>query len=347
MWKWFLFLMCFVLSNCAREQENKFYINPVLEDEKFLDEVSKLNITILAPASGVSSSELSRLKITLGQHVRFVDDKHYIKKISLKTTSLTKVLLSDTFECIEKHFRLGGIFWSAKGGYGSSLLINELNKRFEEGKIKSKGVLIGYSDITSLHLFMSQKMGWICIHAPNANELIKPNKNPGSFSRLIEVLSGKCNKITINIQPINNLAKNTSSIEGKLTGGNLTLIETSIATIWQVDCKEKIVFIEDVNCQCYQIFRSLKHLQDSGVLDKAKAIVFGNFSIKPNDKLMGFLSVFSNDIGIPVFLTDRFGHEEHNDPIGYNIDGVISKNVDDGTYKLEVNFKDTFVKKSD
>ena len=214
------------------------------------------------------------------------------------------------------------ILWCYQGGYGSPRIIKYLTQK----PIKPT-MVVGYSDITALHLFFSQNWGWKTLHGPMASELLKSpeEKDPKNFKLLADILSGKISKWSIeHLKPLNAAARRSSSISGRLTGGNATLLERSLGTCWEIQGKDKIIFIEDVGCKGYQIDRSLDHLKEAGVFKNAKAILLGDFEAQSGDEFVQFaLERFANELSIPVFQTNQFGHGFHNVPIMYNAQGHI------------------------
>jgi muramoyltetrapeptide carboxypeptidase len=169
--------------------------------------------------------------------------------------------------------------------------------------------LIGYSDITALHLFLSQHWGWKTIHGSGFADLLKSDKNPDNFDDFFE-------KSVFTVQPLNTQASAYTTLTGIGTGGNLTLVQNSIGTGWQMQSAGKIVFLEDVNEQGYRIDRSLTHLKQAGLLQDAQAVVFGEFVACSGVEAV--LQRFANEHALPVFQTDQFGHGYTNLPIPYN-----------------------------
>ena len=66
--------------------------------------------------------------------------------------------------------------------------------------------------------------------------------------------------------PLNDIAKSSDLVNGKLTGGNLTMVQTSIGTSWQIKTKEaKFFFLEDMNVAPFRLDRELFTLKASRV----------------------------------------------------------------------------------
>jgi muramoyltetrapeptide carboxypeptidase len=220
------------------------------------------------------------------------------------------------------------ILWSLRGGYGVARLLPELQKI---PKPTQEKILIGYSDLTALHLFLAQNWGWKTIHGPMIADLLNPQKSPENFLKITDIIAKKRDQnIPIvaeipHLVPLNEQAKITTSIEGLLTGGNLTIVQTSIGTDWEIKAKNKILFLEDDGERGYRIDRALNHLKQAGLLKCLKAIVFGDFT--DSDEFMEFaLQRFANENDVPMYKSNEFGHGKKNSPLIYNAPSVISRN---------------------
>jgi muramoyltetrapeptide carboxypeptidase len=214
------------------------------------------------------------------------------------------------------------IIWAVRGGFGSGIIIDELNKIPIP---KKKKILVGFSDITSLHLFVTQKWGWKAIHGSVLMYICQQNFTNRRFDTLLDLLEGKLQSYEIApLYALNKAAINKKIIKGKLTGGNLTSLESSIGTCWEIQAKNKIIFIEDINLLPWWLYRSMYHLKESGRLRGASAIVFGRFCCGgPQEAFVSYMKKFADLVDIPVFITNEFGHGNNNQPLIYEADAII------------------------
>ncbi|AFB21180.1 LD-carboxypeptidase [Rickettsia canadensis] len=282
--------------------------------------LKNIPITVVAPASGADNKTLSDLKNINGLNLQ-IFSKCFTK------SKLPFLASSDEvrFNCLQDALfdESDNAVWVLRGGYGSARLIPYLQKLSKPLKEK---FFIGYSDITALHIFLSQEWGWHTIHGSNIADLLKPDKDQSNLTKIAEILKGKVKQVTIdNLVPLNKIAKSSNLVNGKLTGGNLTMLQTSIGTNWQIKTRGKILFLEDVNVVAFRLDRDLLHLKQAGLLEDVKAIIFGSFD-KDSEGTMLVLRNFADSLNIPVFKTNRFGHDKINDPIIYNTDSKIIKN---------------------
>ncbi len=312
-----IFFMLSAFSNTNFQKDNL----------KFIELLKDKSITVVAPASGADNTELSILKnissLKLNMPVGCVDTTKrpfHSNSDELRFDFLKNALFNDS----------NHVVWALRGGYGSAKLIPYLQKLAKPAKEK---FFIGYSDITALHIFLAQEWNWKPIHGSVITEILKPEKDRNNFTKIAKIISGKLKQVTISgLSAINSIAKSSKISSGKLTGGNLTMVQTSIGTNWQIKTANKILFLEDVNIKPYQLDRTLLHLQQAGLLKDVKAIIFGSFA--PEDKdITAVLNNFATSLTIPVFKTNRFGHGKINDPIIYNTASKIIS-TDDGNFKL-------------
>lgn len=183
----------------------------------------------------------------------------------------------------------------ARGGYGTFRLLDLL----DYNKIKKNPkILVGFSDITALHLAINKKCNLVTFHGPMV---------AGDFSKLSTYNKTYFLKAVSQTNPIGKIqnSKRTGNwkviapgkASGKILGGNLTLICRLMGTDYQPDFKDKILFLEDINSEPYQIDSLLAQLQLVGILDRVKGVVIGeffNFGPRKKDSFGSSLLVFED-----------------------------------------------------
>lgn len=194
---------------------------------------------------------------------------------------------------------INGIF-AIRGGYGCARLLNLIDFNLIK---KNPKVFIGYSDITALHIAINQKSKLITYHGPMVStELIK-GLDEYSFNYYNKFLFCNDNMIEL-CNPIENPIKtiNPGVAEGKLIGGNLSLICSSLGTKYEINTKNKILFLEEVGEVPYKVDRMLTHLKQSGKLKDANGIILGDFTdcVAPKDKKSLSLDDIFNEIILPL-----------------------------------------------
>ncbi|MFN7038034.1 MAG: LD-carboxypeptidase [Alphaproteobacteria bacterium] len=216
------------------------------------------------------------------------------------------------------------IIWCIRGGYGCTRLIEELDKLSPPPFPK---LLIGFSDITVLHLFLQNKWGWPSIHGKCLKQFINDYYDSASEKELVSLIFGERNQVAYDhFTPLNNAAKTSQTIRGKITGGNLCLIQNSIGTVWQLDAKNKIVLLEDVNEYAYRVDRTLEHLYQTKILKDSKAIIIGDFTptAEENKEMIDMaINRFANKMTIPVIHGAGFGHGKINHPLPFGTESTL------------------------
>ena len=276
---------------------------------------ANLDFTVIAPSSGENIEVWNKLEQLLSKKCKNKNtqssDQQVFENAQEKFKILDKTLKSNS-----------AILWAFRGGYGMDKIMPFIVKEhYSNTKTKT---IIGYSDLTSLQIYFSQKYNWKNISSCMLKDCIDNKKSQKSKNAIYDYLSGKSSKLTLTkLVPLNENAKNSVTILGKTIGGNMTTIQTGIGTQWQIKTENRILFLEDVNVNGYQLDRILQHFRNIGLFNNVKAIIFGDFGNMTNN--IKVLENFSNNINIPVFQTNEFGHQKENLPIGINFDGKIIK----------------------
>ena len=203
-----------------------------------------------------------------------------------------------------------------RGGYGSLRLIPQLSKVHP---IPEPKIFVGMSDITSLHLYLQQQWGWPVIHGAAA-----PDKfSAESIASLKSILFAEKESVNFpDLKPLNTHAKQNRVIESQVTGGNLAIIQAGIGTNWQMDGRNKIVLLEEINERGYRVDRMLEHLQQANILKGAAAIVLADFlggeESDGSSLIQPVLQRFAESCEVPVVQMQGIGHGHTNFPIPCN-----------------------------
>ena len=155
----------------------------------------------------------------------------------------------------------------ARGGYGTVRLMEHVD--FTEFKKHPKWV-IGYSDITVLHSAI-HNIGIATIHATMP---LNFSKNQEATRSLIKALLGKLT----DIETEENYSNISGTSKGQLVGGNLSLLYALSGTPYNIDTRDKILFIEDLDEYLYHLDRMMMQLKLSGKLSCLKGLVVGGMT---------------------------------------------------------------------
>ncbi len=198
--------------------------------------------------------------------------------------------------------------WCVRGGDGGNRLLPFINYDLIRSHPK---ILIGFSDITAMISAFYTTIGLVSFHGPIASwDFTDYNRNEVE-SILFEPKANhiiRGNKDTEAIIP--------GSGEGELIGGNLTLLSVLCGTKFSPDCKNKIVFLEDVGEAPRRIDRMLTQLMQAVNLEEASGIVLGQFvdcEADPEDNSLTLREVIDDrlkPLGIPLVYNFPFGHDK-------------------------------------
>ena len=167
--------------------------------------------------------------------------------------------------------------WCLRGGYGSMRLIPLLKKLRPPKKIK---LFIGFSDITALHLYFNQEWKWPTMHGRTLSQMDPDKILSHDREEFRQNLFGEREEVIFeNLIPLNDHARKAQILFGKIIGGNLRLLQTSLGTDWELKAKAKILFMEDVAERGYSVHRMLEQLCQAKIIHQGpKALIFGDFS---------------------------------------------------------------------
>jgi muramoyltetrapeptide carboxypeptidase len=199
----------------------------------------------------------------------------------------------------------------ARGGYGVGRIIDRIDfKRFR----KDPKWLIGFSDITVLHAHIHTLFKIASLHAPMAGAFQNEGYKNEFVLSLQKALTGKKANYISSVHPFNHPGKAT----GVLVGGNLALISHLVGSRSDLNTEGKILFLEDVGEQLYNIDRMLYQLKRSGKLDKLAGLVIGGFTdCKDTERSFGktafeIIHYLVKEYTYPVCYGFPVSHEKEN-----------------------------------
>lgn len=162
--------------------------------------------------------------------------------------------------------------WCVRGGYGTARMIDLVD--FSKFKNNPKWI-VGFSDVTVLHSHLNN-LGFATIHGIMPVNVEKAS--PEVEETLRKALFGEPLSYIV---PCENENK-SGNVEGILIGGNLSILYSLMGSKSQIDCKGKILFLEDLDEYLYHIDRMILSLKRCGCFDDLKGLVVGSF-IKMHD----------------------------------------------------------------
>lgn len=202
------------------------------------------------------------------------------------------------------------IIWCLRGGYGSNRLLPELARMKKPARQK---LLVGISDITSLHVFFEKEWGWPTMHAALLDRLGSGKVPPKVEKETMDMLFGRKDKVEFKkLKPMNAAALQPKTIRSSVVGGNLVVLQSTLGTPYQFDTDGKILFIEDLGERGYRVDRILEHFHQAGLFRKCKALVIGEFLGGKEDSGKALwpqvFKSWAERLTIPVFSGLEAGH---------------------------------------
>ncbi len=222
-----------------------------------------------------------------------------------------------------------------RGGYGTMRLLELLDYPLIQNHPK---IFIGYSDITALHISISQHTGLITFHGP----MVASDMNEG----LSEYTRNCLFRAVTTVEPlglINNPPLTPAPVfivpgtaAGRLTGGNLSLIAATLGTPYEINTQGKILCLEEIGEEPYRIDRLLTQLLLAGKLQDAAGIVFAQCvdctDRSPEPKLPVFQleEVLQDRLGglkKPVLYQLHFGHTPDKATLPLGVTAILGTDV--------------------
>ena len=197
---------------------------------------------------------------------------------------------------------------AATGGYGAVRLLPFLDPDVFRRNPKS---FVGYSDITALHLWLMRRAQLRVFHGPTLDDLFPGGNDPTVLS-LLTALSTPRPESEIGRGSARAVRPGTAV--GRLTGGNLSLVQQTIGTPYEIDTRDAILFLEETRDPMSVVDERLLHLRAAGLLRHVRGIVFGQLSLdrSEEDEFEDFLLDLVSDLEVPVLMDFPSGHEVPN-----------------------------------
>ncbi|WP_435016906.1 S66 peptidase family protein [Tundrisphaera sp. TA3] len=213
-----------------------------------------------------------------------------------------------------------GIF-AVRGGYGLTRILDRIDYPALRADPK---VVTGYSDITALHLAIARKAKVISFHAPMPTRGLLKMDTPEhafsvrSFHRAVfadaypkgEV--GYLSPLPADAPPARLVG---GRARGRLIGGNLSLVASTLGTPFALEPEGAILFLEDVHEAPYRVDRMLSQLRLAGVFDRVAGVVLGSFTSDKPEEAADLERVLRDAFGAakyPVIWRFPVGHDPLN-----------------------------------
>lgn len=237
--------------------------------------------------------ESKELKVKLARNI-FVKFHQFAGDDEFRASCFQELLEDEGVEAL----------WIVRGGYGTTRILDFLDW---SKYIQNPKWIIGFSDITLLHLQLAA-LGIISIHGDMPLRFQKvPLQN---FDSVLNILFHGELHYTIESTSANDYESN-----GKIIGGNLSLLVHSLGNITVPWDKNTLLFLEDLEEYVYHIDRMAYQLKHNGILNSIKGLLLGSFTdLKDNEIPFGWSveEIFQRMVDKPLIHNLPFGHAYQN-----------------------------------
>lgn len=274
-------------------------------------------VGIVAPASGVSMREIDEGMSTLKQWGCKVELGKAIKRGNGYLAASDAERAEEFMEFITRD-DIDAIL-CARGGYGVMRILPMLD--FDAIRQHPK-IIVGYSDITALVNAVYSKSGVVAFHGPVASSDFNSFTKEYFYSTLFT--STPLGKIA-DTQEFNAINFSESRLkvlhggvcQGRLVGGNLTMVISTLGTPYEIDTTNAILFLEEISEEPYRIDRMLTQLWLAGKLQSCNGIALGRFKncdgisnpgFKVSVPLESVLRERISSLGVPAVYGLPIGH---------------------------------------
>lgn len=208
-----------------------------------------------------------------------------------------------------------------RGGYGLTRILDRIDYAALRADPK---IITGYSDMTALHLAIATKTRVVTFHSPMPmSNLWKGDEAEHAFATrwfrravFADQYEGDEPGYTLEMpEDCRPVCVVGGKAQGRLLGGNLTLLCSTLGTPYAIEPEGAILLIEDVDEAPYRVDRALSQLRLAGVLDAIVGAVIGSFTEKVGDDTAEYDRIVREYFGsleVPVVMHYPVGHTRLN-----------------------------------
>jgi muramoyltetrapeptide carboxypeptidase len=284
-------------------------------------------VSVIAPASGLSPEAFDRAI----KNLETLGFKTRIGKFARQRKSYLSATDAERLADLHAAFadKETAAVWCVRGGYGTTRILPLIDYDLIR---KNPKVFIGFSDVTALHVAISQNCGLVSFHGPVASSIYTDYTR----NHVLNVLTNPFAPYKIEVAPDNKTRDpkifatatiTPGTARGRLIGGNLSMLAALAGTPFALkDVKDKILFIEDVDEQPYRVDRMLTQLGQTVDLRQAAGIALGIFTdsrAEPGEStVVDVLREKLCNFKIPVVYGLSIGHirDQFTLPIGIRVE---------------------------
>jgi muramoyltetrapeptide carboxypeptidase len=207
-----------------------------------------------------------------------------------------------------------------RGGYGASQVLPHLDYEVIAANPKP---LVGYSDVTALHVAIRQRTGLVTFYGLGLTSMGHPKREEWSKERFLRALTDPEPLGEVPARPDDPYigAIGAGRATAPLVGGCLWLLRETLATPWEIDLDGAILFFEDVHCPPWHADGMLTQLRNAGKLERVAGVAIGEMykceewrQPEPWLRSRSMEDVFEHHLeplGVPIVHNLPLGHGDH------------------------------------
>jgi muramoyltetrapeptide carboxypeptidase len=263
-------------------------------------------IGAIAPASpgnpereAVGLEELKRLGFQVVPRRAVTGEGYFAGSQGERGLELARSLANDAVDAVV----------AIRGGYGSNYLLEGL----QAVNAAVPKAIVGFSDLTSLQIYLWQKHGWVSFYGPmiaaglDAGAGAARGYDRESLLAAIQKTDGGW-RVDLHGEVLA-----AGDAEGRILGGCMTLVETTIGTPWELDTRDALLVLEDRAMKPWQVDRGLMHLKQAGKFERVRGIVLGDFPeceppVKGSPTVRNVCERLLGSLGVPIVFGAPVGH---------------------------------------
>jgi muramoyltetrapeptide carboxypeptidase len=248
-------------------------------------------------AAGIA--ELRRLGWQVAERASIENDGYFAATTASRRDELLAALQGEDIDALV----------GTRGGYGSNYLLDDL----PISAPASPKIILGFSDLTSLQIYLWQRFQWITFYGPMLAAGL--DAGPGAPKGFDEksLLAALQNTESVWALDLQGEALHSGEAHGRVLGGCLTLVETAIGTQWDLETDDAILVLEDRGMKPWQVDRALMHLKQAGKFANVRGIVLGDFPecdapVAGSPTVRDVCRRILAPLGVPIVFGAPIGH---------------------------------------
>jgi muramoyltetrapeptide carboxypeptidase len=180
--------------------------------------------------------------------------------------------------------------------------------------------VVGFSDVTALFAYLQRVAGVAALHGPclAAPGAISSPRRAENLAALRRALFERELRADYPMEWVWRPGGGAGGAGGRLVGGCLAVLVTTLGTPWELDTRDAILFLEDTDEAPYRIDRMITHLRTAGKFEGLRGIAFGHLQRCDGDPpglLLEVLRDLFRDAPFPVAKGLPCGHGDLNLPL--------------------------------